>query len=109
MKTKHYHNTNGLDRLTEKIQSQKNLNQEDIIYLIFKKSTFKKLSASEVWQYYSETLSRVNKNIPLTSIRRGISNLMREGYLIKTNETRAGIYGKPEHFYKLSQNRLNLS
>tara|TARA_R100000781_G_scaffold109064_1_gene73843 strand:+ start:50 stop:364 length:315 start_codon:yes stop_codon:yes gene_type:complete len=104
MKTKHYHNTNGLDRTTALLQAKKNLTQEDIIYTIFKSSCFKKLSASEVWEYY-----KVGKNVPLTSIRRGMSNLQREGILEKTKETRIGIYGKPEHFYKLSQNRLNLS
>jgi|TARA_R100001082_G_scaffold35561_1_gene18555 predicted cupin superfamily sugar epimerase len=105
MKTKHYHNTNKLDRVAEKMQAEKNLNQEDIIYLIFKKSTFKKLTPSEVWKYYQG----MKNNIPLTSVRRGMSNLMKEGYLIKTNDTQSGLYGKPEHFYKLSQNRLNLS
>lgn len=101
MKTKHYHNTNGLDRETALLEAKKNLTQEDIIFTIFKKSTFKRLSASEVWEYY-----KVGKNIPLTSIRRGMSNLQAEGYLEKTNDTRIGIYGKPEHFYRLTQTRI---
>ena len=97
MKTNHYHNTNKLDELTSRLEARKNVRQEDLIYEIFR--TFEKKTASEVWNHYGEPA-------PLTSIRRGISNLMREGVLEKTNETKIGIYGKPEHFYKLSQIKI---
>ena len=63
MKTKHYHNTNGLDPITARLEAKKNLRQEDIIYTIFKDSCFKRLTASEVWEYY-----KVAKNIPLTLV-----------------------------------------
>mgnify|MGYP003131972048 CR=1 FL=1 len=99
MKTNHYHNTNKLDELTSRLEARKNVRQEDLIYEIF--ITFEeKKTASEVWNHYGP-------KVPLTSIRRGISNLMREGVLEKTNETKIGIYGKPEHFYQLSQLKLN--
>ena len=39
---------------------------------------------------------------PLTSVRRAITNLSTDGDLIKTNETVIGIYGKPEHLWKLN-------
>ena len=101
MKTKHYHNTNGLDRLNAKLQAGKNFNQEDLIYNIFQRSTFKSLTASEVWKHF-----KVIKNVPLTSIRRGISNLQTEGYLLKMDKTQTGIYGKPEHHYRILQTKI---
>ncbi len=39
---------------------------------------------------------------PLTSVRRAITNLSTDGDLIKTNDTVIGIYGKPEHLWKLN-------
>ena len=117
MKTKHYHNTNNVDPITARLEAKKNLRQEDLIYAFFEMTTFKRLSASEVHRMYNsfpiEVLNRIlNKKlsehykVPLTSIRRGMSNLTKEGYLIKTNDTQSGRYGKQEHFYKLAQSRI---
>ena len=97
MKTKHYFNTNRLNKVTERLEASKNLRQEDTLYFIFKME--KKLTASEAWTHFA-------KPVPLTSIRRGISNLMREGMLEKTNETKIGLYGKPECYYRLSQFKI---
>ena len=117
MKTKHYHNTNRLDQITARLEAKKNLRQEDIIYCIFKTTTLKSLSASEVWKWYTGKIGNEKtreymkiayggSNTPLTSIRRGMSNLQREGILEKTNKTTQGIYGKQEHFYRLSQTKI---
>ncbi|QDP64641.1 MAG: hypothetical protein Unbinned4585contig1001_5 [Prokaryotic dsDNA virus sp.] len=97
MKTKHYFNSNRVDEITERLEAKKNLRQEDMLYYIF--VDHKKLTASEAW-------TKFRKPVPLTSIRRGMSNLQREGILLKTNETKKGMYGKPEHFYKLSQIKI---
>ena len=45
----------------------------------------------------SEVLSRIKNNCPLTSIRRAITNLTKDGFLKKTDGKKAGIYGKNEH------------
>ena len=97
MKTKHYFNTNRLNKASERLEASKNLRQEDTLYCIFKVE--KKLTASEAWTHFA-------KRVPLTSIRRGMSNLMREGFLEKTTQTKIGIYGKPECYYKLSQTQI---
>jgi hypothetical protein len=52
------------------------------------------LSASQAWKLYP------GKNIPLTSIRRGISNLCNSGKLVKTDQMVRGLYGKNEYLYK---------
>jgi len=97
MKTKHYFNTNRVDEITERLEAKKNLRQEDMLYYIF--VDHKKLTASEAW-------NKFRKPVPITSIRRGMSNLQKEGILIKTNETKKGMYGKPECIYQLVQHKL---
>jgi hypothetical protein len=39
---------------------------------------------------------------PLTSIRRAITNLTKEGRLIKTHKMKIGIYGKQVHTWRLA-------
>ena len=97
MKTKHYFNTNRVDQITERLEASKNLRQEDQLYCLFRLE--KKLTDSEAW-------SKFTQSVPLTSIRRGMSNLMREGMLEKTTQTKLGIYGKPECYYILSQTKI---
>jgi hypothetical protein len=40
-------------------------------------------------------------NIPITSIRRAISDLTEMGYLVKTDVKRPGIYGESNYCWKL--------
>lgn len=42
-----------------------------------------------------------HKNWPITSIRRAVTDLTRDGLLVKTPKTVMGIYGKKEHCWKL--------
>ena len=37
---------------------------------------------------------------PLTSVRRAMTNLTKDGLLEKTELKAEGIYGRPEHFWK---------
>ena len=39
--------------------------------------------------------------VPITSIRRAMSNLQQEEKLVKTTDTKTGIYGAPEHYYRI--------
>jgi hypothetical protein len=88
-----YHNTNGL--IGEELQDalNKNMKQEEIILKMFKH--FKELTASEAHHFYP------NRQVPLTSIRRAISNLTYDNKLEITEKTKVGIYGAKEHYYKL--------
>ena len=45
---------------------------------------------------------------PLTSIRRAMSNMVNAGRLVKTDGTRMGLYGRPEHLYKLPAGQREL-
>ena len=46
-------------------------------------------------------LQRVFSNsVPITSVRRALSNLTRDGYLKKSGKAK-GPYGRPEHYWRL--------
>lgn len=68
-------------------------NQQQAVLMIF--NQFNRLTASECWKKYEQP------SVPLTSIRRAITDLTYEGKLIKTSEKKKGIYGKPEYVYAL--------
>ena len=44
---------------------------------------------------------RFGKKIPITSVRRSISDLTRAGYLEKTKHLVMGIYGRPVHLWRV--------
>jgi predicted ArsR family transcriptional regulator len=57
----------------------------------------------------SYTLRVVFSNsIPLTSVRRSLSNLTKAGLLVKTDHQVSGPYGRPEHCWKLPTTQLRL-
>jgi hypothetical protein len=67
--------------------------QESLVYNCF--LDYKKpLSPSMI-------LYKLGLNCPITSIRRAVTNLTLDNKLIKTNDTTRGIYGKPEHLWRL--------
>ena len=45
----------------------------------------------------------IQVNYPITSIRRALTNLTKQGKLIKTNEKRIGMYGRSEYVWKLNE------
>lgn len=69
--------------------------QEEAVLKLFQK--FNHGTASEVWKLYGVY------SAPLTSIRRAITDLTKEGLLVRTEGKREGIYGRPESIYKLNQ------
>src|SRR5690554_389689 len=68
--------------------------QEQIILNIFRKSS-NGLTASEVFKKYP------SRNVPLTSVRRAISNLLTERKVEKTMHKREGIYGRKEYVFTI--------
>jgi len=52
-------------------------------------------SPSNVWSYVFDG------KIPITSCRRAITTLTKQGLLIKTDLKAPGLYGEPEHIWKL--------
>jgi len=74
--------------------------QEDEIARIFR--AHKRLSPSQAHELYD------GGSVPLTSIRRAITNLTIDGVLVKTEAKRLGIYGKVEHVWEYTQGQASL-
>ena len=91
-----YYNTNN-ENGSELLKSiQKGLTQEHTIIDIFKNANNQGYSASQIHKIFG------NDNVPLTSIRRAMSNLCyEENFLEMTDKMVMGIYGKKEHIYKI--------
>jgi len=100
-----YYNTNNENGSQLLKSIQKGLTQEQIIMGIFKNPLIKDdnknhkgFSASQIHKIFGDD------NVPLTSIRRAMSNLCyEENFLEKTDKFVIGIYGKQEHIYKIKQ------
>lgn len=75
-----------------KIKAELNaLKQEDAIELLFK-ATRKTMTPSEILEMYPT-------NVPITSIRRAITQLTKKGFLVQTDMTKKSPWGRPEHFW----------
>ena len=86
-----YNTTNEVNPALREME-RKAGSQEREVLNIFRKST-SGLTASEVFRKYPQ------RNVPLTSIRRAITNLSNDRFLDKTEIKREGIYGRKEFVY----------
>ena len=90
-----YYNTT--EQTGEELQTshQKTKKQDELIYECFLSSE-QPLSPSMV-------LNNLNLNCPITSVRRAITNLTKDGLIEKTNQYVEGNYGAKEHLWKLTE------
>ncbi len=92
--TEAYYNTNSLsgEALKErrKVTGKQNLKVLEIM------RNLKEATPSKVHDY-------ILTASPLTSIRRALSTLTDDGYLVKTEEQKIGPFGHPEHVWKLKE------
>lgn len=95
-KLPHYFNTTRLKGTQLKSEIMTAISQEKIIFNLFKRKRV--LSPSEI---YRLRMSSGLGDIPITSIRRGITNLTNLGRLKKTDRQRLGMYGKPEFIWEI--------
>tara|TARA_R110001606_G_C14842933_1_gene585995 strand:- start:116 stop:424 length:309 start_codon:yes stop_codon:yes gene_type:complete len=65
------------------------IKQEEAVTLIFAASS-ELISPSDALYLYPD-------NVPITSIRRAITQLTKKGILVKTDYTKTSEWGKPEH------------
>jgi hypothetical protein len=92
-----FHNTTPIEdtallrRAIEQAQ-----NQDAAVLAIFRRTGLA-LTPSEVWKYGTAA----DQKWLLTSVRRSISNLTKQGLLIETCQTRVGPYGRPEREWRL--------
>lgn len=85
-----FYNTTSLknEELVESIETCKH--QDDVILKLYKK--YINMSPSQC-------LRRINKDWPITSIRRSINTLTAKGLLVKSDVKVKGLYGKAEHVW----------
>jgi hypothetical protein len=92
-----YYNTTNLSGVDLKNSANSALKQEDRIHEFYKANANREITPFEVEQeLYSHT------TVPITSIRRAITNLTTDDKLIKTSNTKQGPYGKPSYCWKLN-------
>jgi hypothetical protein len=96
----YYNTTKSKGRTLANFQ-QSAKNQDEKVMLIYKAS-MKGLTASEVFRQYPD------KRVPLTSIRRAITNLMNDKRLVKTEIQKPGMYDKPEYVYQIYTGQIKL-
>ena len=80
---KSFHNTTNEVEQLEMFEGMANT-QEEIILQMYKDR--KRMSASDVFNFYPCGVT------PITSIRRAITNLYKDGKLLKTEDKKQGIY-----------------
>lgn len=73
--------------------------QEDHIAQIFQRHPTAAYTPSEV---RAMVISIVQADIPITSIRRAMTNLTTVGVLRKTQQQKTGPYGRPEYMWRLN-------
>jgi hypothetical protein len=89
----YYNTTNEFAKVLE-TSKQKAKRQDEIILNAFKQIS--EMTPSEVWTNFFDVDS-----VPITSVRRAMTDLTNDGKLIKTEVKKKGIYGKPEYVWQL--------
>lgn len=89
-----FHNTISLSDKELSRENANALKQEEFITTIFKANPNKPISPSQIHKVYVKDFQ---KNVPLTSIRRAITNLTEKNILRKTGIMVTGNFGKVEH------------
>jgi len=91
-----FYNTTHLTGFELKESRRKANTQEDRILHFFERNKGNRYTPEEI-QTYCQMATR-----PLTSVRRAITNLTKEGYLRKTKTMKLGMYGKQVHTWEYS-------
>ena len=86
---RHFYNTIGLDKEAYIKASRGARTQEEIILAILDNSD-KPASPTDVYLI-------LERYYPITSIRRAFTNLTKSGKLVKTDQQKEGLYGKPNY------------
>ena len=93
-----YYNTNNEMGLTLKESDSNSNKQEDVILDFFK-------SNSHVTGFAPHTINSLAlPNVPITSVRRALTNLTDKGHLAKCDIMVKGNYGKMVHCWMLTKN-----
>ena len=88
----HYNTTKESGQLLDLFSQLSLAQDEEVMSLMW---FLRRASPSQVWDRYGRD------RCPVTSIRRSMTDLTKEGRLVKTPEKITGAYGRPEHVWTL--------
>ena len=91
-----FYNTTSETNPTLSEYKRINSGQDATILKCFQAYRFRKLTPNDVW-----SLCGLSRNVPITSIRRSITNLTAAGYLVKLSEKKRGGYGRANSLWTL--------
>jgi hypothetical protein len=94
-----YYNTNRETGSVLEASQKKTETQEDRILAFFRDNTGAAYGPTQI------TYEVFSNSVPLTSVRRGITDLTTAGLLEKTGAMIEGNYGKQEHTWTLTQGK----
>lgn len=97
-----YHNTTSLFGQELYAATEVARFQDDLVLAFMKERAGYSFTPCDVWGAMIR-LKRINKNVPVTSIRRSISDLVKEGKLVKLAAMRKGAFGKRAHLHQYVQ------
>ena len=95
-KQKNYFDTTKLPKEQLKQAVSKATVQDKRVLSIFKRKK-RPMTPAEVWDVYC----KLYPVCPITSIRRSMTVLTEKGKLEKTDKLKNGMYGKPNHVWRL--------
>lgn len=90
-----YFNTTGLQNPELNECREKAQSQTEAVLRFFQRHEGANFSAWEVWKYMKL------KNVPITSIRRALTDLEKAGKIVETGNLRIGQYGRRCKVWKL--------
>lgn len=90
-----FYNTANETAIQAELFTEKNESQDEIVIGIFQ-NVKRPMGASDVFKRYPIA------NTPITSLRRAITNLSKEGFLMDTGYQKMGMYGKKEKLWQLA-------
>ena len=91
-----FHNTTDLSGGELGASEAKAVKQEDIVIDFFRRYPDKEFTPWEVLESCPHM-----KHTPITSVRRAMTNLTKDGLLVKTQNKRVGTYGAKSYTWRL--------
>ena len=98
-----YHNTTKETGAALKMFRYKAISQDRAVFNLFSQRN-ELMTAEKVKEVLIAT-EDIKSSVPITSIRRALSDLKNIGALSITNHKKIGSHGRPIHYYSLSQER----
>jgi len=87
-------NTTNLSGVALKDCKEKNQSQDEIILRHFRHHPNIKFGPSSIWRWFED------KGLPITSVRRAITNLTKAGLIEKTTNKEMGMFGRMEYTWQ---------